>query len=697
MKKWIIPITLVTAFTAATTAYGQQIDRSVRPAAAKAPVININDSEVFKTSNGITVVLSENHKLPRVSFDLVMGGTPIAEGSKAGVNQLMGQLVLSGTTNKTKDELDKEIDYMGATLNADGNSIYMSCLTKHLDNGLALMKDVTMNAAFPQSEFDRIKKQAESSLLSAKSSPDEMASNAEKKANFSGHPYGDVMSEATLASITRDDVLANFKRTFTPQGSYLVIVGDITKAAAQQLAEQYFGQWKGDAAYKADLGFGSKNKGNRVIFVNKPGAVQSTIAVSFTVDMKPGDKNQMPLTVMNQILGGSSFGTRLMQNLRENKAYTYGAYSDFQVTRNGSWISAGGNFRNDVTDSAITQLLYEFNRIGEGYVTPEELTLTKSAMAGSFARSLESPQTIARFALSIIQNGLPADYYKNYLMRLDAIDKDAVLMMAQTYLKSGYNIVVVGNESVLDKIKQFDSDGVIEKMDTYGNPVIDMKKADITADQLIEKYLFAVTKTTTQKAMMKKLKKIKSVEKKTDFMIEQMGMNATMTDIYAAPNKEFMKMEASGMVFTSSYYNGTTGGSSDMQSGKKAMTAEELAAKKKAEGLFPEMNYKTSGMTYELKGIENQNGTDVYVLYSTDGEKEQYDYFATDSYLKVKTLSISTEGGEATEQSIAFSDYKEAGGLLFPHKATLSLGGMALSGEVKSIVINGKVDSTLFQ
>jgi zinc protease len=681
----------IVALATMTGAYGQ-LDRSVRPNPAKAPTINIKDSEVFKTSNGITVVLSENHKLPRVSFDLVMGGTPISEGSKAGVNSIMGQLVLSGTKNRTKDVMDAEVDYIGATLSADGNSLYLSCLTKHMDKGLTLMSDAIMNPVFPESEFERIKKQAESGLLSAKANPDEMAANAEKKANFPGHPYGDVMSESSLAAITRDDVLMNFKQTFTPQGSYLVIVGDINRARAQELAEKYFGTWKGETVYKADLGGGKTNKGNRVIFVNKPGAVQSVISVSFPVDMKPGDQNQIPLSVLNGILGGGGFGTRLMQNLREDKAYTYGAYSEVQVTRNGSWLSASGSFRNEVTDSAITQLLYEFGRISEGYVTDEELSLTKATMAGGFARSLENPQTIARFALNIIQNNLPADYYKNYLKRLEAVDKDVVLMMARQYFKNGYNIIVVGNESVLDKIKQFDADGVIEKLDAFGNPVIDMKQADISADQLIEKYVFAVTQTTSMKAALKKVKKIKSYTREVELRAQQLPGALKMTESYQAPASEATSIEMQGMVFQREYYNGTAGGSTAMGQAPETLSAEELADKKKTAGLLPEMNYKTNGMAYELKGIENQNGTDFYVLYMKNGDKEQFDYFNTKTFLKAKSVVISKDG----EQSISFSDFKDAGGLLFPHAMNLMMGEMGLTGTVTKMEINAKIDPKVF-
>lgn len=687
-------ITLV-ALLAITGVYGQ-LDRSVRPNPAQAPTININDSEVFKTSNGITVVLSENHKLPRVSFDLVMGASPVAEGPKSGVNSIMGQLILSGTSNRTKDVLDAEVDYMGATLNADGNSLYLSCLSKHLDKALGIMQDVVLNTTFPESEFDRIKKQAESGLLSAKASPDEMANNAEKRANFAGHPYGDVMNEASLAAITRADVLANFNQIFTPQGAYLVIVGDITKDQAKALAEKYFGTWKGQSLYKVDLGGGKSTKGNRVIFVNKPGAVQSVISISLPVDVKSGDKNQLPLTVLSEILGGGSFGSRLMQNLREDKAYTYGCRSDLQITRDGSWMSASGSFRNEVTDSAITQILYEFARIQEGYVTDQELALTKASMAGGFARSLESPQTIARFALNIIRNNLSADYYKNYLKRLDAIDKETVLLMAQQYLASGYNIVVVGNESVLDKIKQFDADGVIEKMDAFGNPVVEMKVADITADQLLEKYILAVTQTTSMKAATKKMKKIKSVTKEMELSAQQLPGKLKMSDAFQAPNSDASQLEMQGMVLQRQYFNGTTGGSTNMQEGKKPLSPEALAAKKKSVGLFPEMNYKTSGMTYELKGIENQNGTDFYVLFTTDGDKQQFDYFDIKTFLKSKSVIIQTQEGETSEQAISFSDYKDVNGLLFPHAMNLMMGEMGLTGKIVKIEVNGKVDPKLF-
>lgn len=670
------------------------LDRALRPKAGPAPTINIKDSEVFTTANGITVILSENHKLPKVSINLVMGSDPVLEGSKAGISSLAGELLMSGTTNRSKDQLDKEVDYIGANINAGSESIYLSCLTKHLPKAMDLYADIVFNANFPQSEFERIVKQNESNLMSAKSNPDMIADNVEKRANFKGHPYGEVMTEATLAAITRDDVVNYYKNMFTPVGSYLVIVGDINKDEAIKLVNTYFGSWKGVKNNEAPLGTGNFNQGNRVIFVKKPGAVQSTISVSFPVKMKPGDQNQIPLTVMNNIFGGGGFGTRLMQNLREDKAYTYGCYSSLNITDNGSWFSASGNFRNEVSDSAITQLLYELDRIISDTVTAKELDLTKTSMAGGFARSLENPATIARFALNIIQNKLPKDYYQTYLKRLEAVDKAAIQKMAQMYFTStNCNIVVVGNEEIIDKLKKFDSDGKIEFLDAFGQEIVDVKKADITKEQLVEKYVLAVTQSANMKEVKKKLTKVKSMKQQLELKNPAFPGALDMTTYYAAPNKEAMKMEMQGMVIQKTYFNGTKGGSMNMQTGKKEMTAEEIASKSKSIGLIPEYNYAASGMQYELTGIETVKGKDYYVLKTNDGSGEKYDYYDTKTFMK--TQSIQTEEGQET--TMMFDDFKAVSGILFPHKVALSVGEMILDGTTKTIEMNGKIETGTFE
>lgn len=667
-----------------------QFDRSVLPPTGPAPTINIKNSEIFTTSNGITVILSENHKIPKVTFDLVVGPGPKMENDKAGLSDVAGSLVMSGTSNNSKDVLDGKIDYIGANLGADANSITMSCLTKHMTTGLELMSDVLLNANFPQSEFDRIVKQFESSLLSAKSSPEEMGRNATRKINLPNNPFGEVMTEESLKKITLEDVKKYYKETFVPGQSYLVIVGDINRATAEEMVNKYFSSWSGPSFTKVNYGAIAPAKGNRVIFVKKPGAVQSYVQVTFPVAIKPGDADQIPANVMNGILGASGFGARLLQNLREDKAYTYGCYSRLSINKEASWFAAGGNFRNEVTDSAITQILYEIDRMTTGYVTDEELKLTKASMSSDFSFSLENPSTIARFALNIIRYGLDKTYYQNYLTNLESVTKENVLEMAQKYLNvKNCNIIVVGNEEILDRLKQFDTDGKIELVDAYGNEVKDMLPADISADELLKKYTYAVTQTTNDKDLAKRLKKVKSVKRTTVMTVPGAPAPLKQSEIWVAPAAEASKLEMNGMVVQREYFDGSTGYTTNMQTGKSEMSAEEIAAKKKATGLFAEMNYATSGMNYELLGIEKVGGKDVYVLKVEDGTTEQYDYFDKATFMKVQTVRIGKdEEGNVVESTVTYSDYKAKNDILFPHKLSVSFGGMTLSGELDEILIN---------
>ena len=672
-----------------------QIDRSIQPKAGNAPIININDSEVFTLENGITVILSENHKVPRVSFDLVMGSDPRMENDKAGLADMAGSLILSGTSNRTKDQLDKEIDYIGANLTADKSSMTLSCLTKHMNTGLSLMSDVLFNANFPESEVERIRNQNKDGLISMKSDGSSMANNATVKINFPNHPFGEVMTEESLLSISREEIMAYYAANYTPNGSYLVIVGDISKEEAMNVTKKYFSSWSGKQAFKNDLGFGKKAKGNQVYFVKKPGAVQSVVYITFPIEMKSGDKNQLPLNVLNGILGGGGFGTRLFQNLREDKAYTYGCYSTVTVTENGSWMSAGGNFRNAITDSAIIEILKEFDVITTELVKDEELSLTKSSMSGNFGRSLERPQTIARFALNIKKNNLESDYYKTYLQRLDAVTKEDVLAMAKKYFTAkNCNIIVVGNEEIIGNLTKFDSDGKVDLLDPFGNPLKEGKPADITKEQLYSNYISAVTKTQNQKELAKKMKKLKSYESKTELTNPQVPAPFVMMSYWVSPKIEAEKVEGMGMVLQKSYSDGKKGYTFS-QGNRKEMTDAEVAKKAKTAGVFPELFYKELNLT--LTGIEMVDGKEMYVVKQVDDEGESFIYFNKSTFLKEKMVAIRKQGEETVESSVTFGDYKDVGGFLFPHTTSIGMGPFTLSGKVTSIILNKKPDLSSFK
>ena len=676
-----------------------QVDRSIMPKPATPAQIQLPETEMWRTKNGMIVILSENHKLPKVSFDLTLGYNPGLEGAKAGINELTGSLIMSGTKSRSKDQLDKEIDFIGASLSASATNISLSTLTKHLDKGLALMSDLTMNASFPESEFKRVVDQFKSGLVSLKSEGGAMANNATVKVNFPNHPYGEVTTFTSLAAISLADVQLYYKENFTPQGAFLVIVGDINRTQAEKYIDTYFGSWTGGVPSQPQFTDPQKSDGNQVYFVNKPGAVQSVIHVTFPLSMRMGNPDMLKMSVLNDVFGGSGFGTRLMQNLREDKAFTYGCYSGLNTQNNGGWITVSGNFRNDVTDSAIREIVNELNRLVAEEIKSEELELTKAVKNGSFARSLERPQTIARFAYNIQKYGMPNDYYKTYLKQLNDITTEDLKKISQTYLKpNNFNIIVVGNESVLDKIAAFDSDGNVVKLDEFGDVKMDKKPSDLSLDALLTQIVLNTTGTGNLEAAKKKISKVKTLVQKSSMTTEQIPFPLQNVSIYTNKGIKAEKVEVQGNVAQKQYFNGKEGYQFSMQTGKKSLSAIEIEMESTEMGVVPELLWLTSVKKPELRGIEMENGAYYYVLKFTFGsEAEVYYYYEKNSLQKAKTVRVMNKDGESQTAITTYSDFKEVNGIKFPHKSIDNLGPLTLNITVDTLTINGKVDLKEFE
>ena len=676
-----------------------QVDRSIMPKPATPAQIQLPETEMWRTKNGMIVILSENHKLPKVSFDLTLGYNPGLEGAKAGINELTGSLIMSGTKSRSKDQLDKEIDFIGASLSASATNISLSTLTKHLDKGLALMSDLTMNASFPESEFKRVVDQFKSGLVSLKSEGGAMANNATVKVNFPNHPYGEVTTFTSLAAISLADVQLYYKENFTPQGAFLVIVGDINRTQAEKYIDTYFGSWTGGVPSQPQFTDPQKSDGNQVYFVNKPGAVQSVIHVTFPLSMRMGNPDMLKMSVLNDVFGGSGFGTRLMQNLREDKAFTYGCYSGLNTQNNGGWITVSGNFRNDVTDSAIREIVNELNRLVAEEIKSEELELTKAVKNGSFARSLERPQTIARFAYNIQKYGMPNDYYKTYLKQLNDITTEDLKKISQTYLKpNNFNIIVVGNESVLDKIAAFDSDGNVVKLDEFGDVKMDKKPSDLSLDALLTEIVLKTTGTGNLEAAKKKISKVKTLVQKSSMTTEQIPFPLQNTSYYTNKGIKAEKIEMQGKVAQIQYFDGKQGYQYSMQTGKKALTALEIEMETMDMGVVPELLWLEAKTKPELRGIEMENGAFYYVLKFTFGsEAEVYHYYEKNSFQKAKTVRVINKDGESNTAISEYSDYKAVNGILFPHKTIANLGPLTLNITVDTLTINSKVDLKEFE
>ncbi|MDC3337550.1 insulinase family protein [Flavobacteriales bacterium] len=686
------------------------IDRTKAPEPGPAPKISIGKADKFILENGLTVIVVENHKLPKVSFQLTIDMDPLLEGDKVGYSEMAGNLISAGTTNKPKSTIDEEIDFIGATLSTYSNGIFASSLTKHQDKLLSLVSDMLLNPAFPIEELDKQKNQTLSELKSAKTNPNAIigrVGNALK--NGKNHPYGEIQTKAHVESITIEDCKNFYNTYFRPNIAYLVIVGDITTDGAKDLANKYFGKWEKAEVPQHKYDQPTADWSTRVAFVNKPGAVQSVISITYPIDLKPGSEDELTAKVANAILGGGVFSGRLMQNLREDKAFTYGARSSIRSGRLVGSFNASASVRNEVTDSAVHEFMYELNKMANEKVTEEELALVKNNMNGTFALSLENAQTIARFALNIERYNLPADYYEKYLERLAAITIDDIQKVAKKYVKPENAIIlVVGNkDECANKLAKFAASKKVELFDFQANAITEKPAKKIpqglTGNQVMEDYLMAITNETTMKGVLKKYKKLKSMTTIASAKVDQMGQTFTiqMTSKSKSPDKSFveLKIVEMGMVVEKTVYNKGKGISTNMQTGKKELEGEDLEKGKLQAMLDKNVKLKELGYSLKLIGIEEFNEQDVYKLavFSKQGDIK-YEYFDVNSKLKVfSTASDKSPTGEEVMSSQELKDYKEVNGMLHPHKMIMVSGSQEIEFNVSKIETNVKIDDNEFK
>lgn len=685
-----------------------QIDRTKAPSPQPSPIINIPSPKIHQLENGLKVIVVENHKLPKISFQLQIDNPTIKEGEKAGVSDLFGDMLGTGTESISKNDFNETIDYIGASFRPNSNGFYASSLTKHSTKLLELLKSVLLESEFSDDEFEKLKKLSLTNLSSMQSNADAMAKNVGKVINFGkNHAYGEVITEKSVDLITLEDIKAYYESYFRPNNAYLVIVGDVNEEEGVALANSYFGNWKANTYPLAKQTQKTPvTSGNNVIFVDKPGAVQSVIKITSALDIKPGHPDAIKLSVLNSILGGGSFSARLMSNLREDKAYTYGCYSRVSTDKIMGSFSAGGSFRNDVTDSAITQILYEINRICNEMVSDEELDLTKKSRTGSFARALENPQTIARFALNTVKYNLPENYYADYLKSIEKITKEDLLAVAKKYLHpENLSIIVVGNKNIADKLIQFDKNKKIDWRDGFGRIKETLKKvsSDITIETVITNYLNAVYQSNDAKVIAKKNKKIKFIHKTYTGMMPQRGLTFDLVEYSAFPNSEGMKLSANGQTVQKEYFNGSIG-YMESRGGPKPYTKEEVNEHQVFNFPVVQAHYLNNDKySIKLLGIETIKTIDYYKMEVTNNltESISHEYYDVNTnLLMIKEKSEKTDNGTNFSKLI-YSDYKSYGKkkytLLLPSVKIIENAGMIFNTELKSVVFSKKIPTTIFE
>lgn len=685
---YIVLVVALMAFTAQA-----QIDRSVMPKPGPAPEINLQEAERFELSNGLKVLVVENHKLPRVSIQLRLDNNPILEGNKAGVSSLTGSLLGNGSKSISKDAFNEEVDFLGARLNFGPQSAFASSLSKYFPRILELLADAAINPNFTQEEFEKEKEKLITGLKTQEKDVSAIARRVQNALAYgTNHPYGEFTSESTVNNVTLADVDKFYTDYFVPANAYLVIIGDVDFKETQKLVKKNFSSWIKATPPSLQFTNPTNTQYTQINFIDVPNAVQSEVAVQSLVGLQMKDQDYLSALIANQILGGGGEG-RLFLNLREDKAYTYGSYSRLGNDKHGpSTFRATASVRNAVTDSSVVEILKEMDRIIKEPVSDKELKATKAKYVGNFVMALEKPETIANYALNIETEGLPQDYYKTYLERINAITVQDVQNAAQKYLTtSNARVVVTGKGSeVLENLGKISRNGKtvpVKYFDKYAKPTPkpDYNKAapkGVTAKSVLQKYIDAVGGAD-------KLKAVGSVYIVAEGNMQGMTINYEQKK---TANKQFMQdVKVMGNSMSKQVLNADKG-YMVMQGQRKELESEEINTFISESYPFIEMTLLDSA-NIKFEGIEAVDGKDAYMIKLLDKKTAFYD---VESGLKVKEVSRVEGNGQTMEVPIGYGDYKEVGGIKFPFIYKQSMGPQVLELVVKEIKVNEGVSDVDF-
>jgi zinc protease len=677
-----------------------KVDRSKKPAAGPAPVVSIKDPVIFTLPNGMTVLVVENHKLPKVTASLNIDAGPILEEKKAGLVDLMGQMLGEGTTTLPKDKFDEAVDMIGADVNLYASGGSASALTRYFEKAFNLMADGLKNPAFPQASFDKLKSLTITGLKANEKSAPAIAARVNKALSYGKQTaMGEFTTEETVKGLTLEDVKAAYKNYITPSRSYLTFVGDITPAVAKTLATKAFGNWTGKKLSLPAIPLVKNPTKTEIDFVDIPTAVQGELNIGNLINNPMNNKDYHALLVANQILGGGA-ESKLFMNLREKHGFTYGSYSRVGSGRFQSMFTANAAVRTDKVDSAAAEMFSEILNMRNGKVTQEELDNAKAKYNGSFALGMEDPARTATYAANILINNLPKDYYRTYLQKINGVTLADLKNVANKYFnESNSRIVIVGNgDKILPKLMRLGYP--IKKYDRYADPIVekpnDVKVNEtakttnnISVYEIVESYLKAI-------GGKEEVKKIYSIS--STIGLDMMGRTLEGTDKKMNPNKQFTEIKMGAMTVMKSVFDGAKGFQQHMAQ-KKEMTEQEIKAAQDEKGIIPQLYYISNAAyktDYLGTGKVDEEETYRMKVVMPSGKLSIQEY-SIKTGLLLKEENTSKVGDQDVTETLEYKDYKKVGNILLPSAITRTAGAQEFTTKYSDIKLNEGVTDADFK
>ena len=447
----------------------------------KAPVnktvlkVKLPKAQETKLANGLRVILLEDHKVPTYTMQMVVLSGGLADKPDyRGLASFTATLLREGTTKRSSKDIAEQTDALGATL-ASGSgfanitsTVTASGLVENMDQTMDIFADVVRNPAFPQAEVDKYKARTLAQLQQQRAIPQFLAQERFNRAIYGDHPASLVAPPMeSIKKISSKD-LAEFHSTYyRPNNAILAIVGDVTLKEVLPKIEKAFGDWQKADVPATSIPVAPAQAGSRIFLIDRPGSVQTVLQLG-NLGIERNSADYFSMLLADRILGGGP-AARLFLNLREDKGYTYGAYSNFGGSKfRGTWVSSS-EVRTDVTEGAMKEFMYELKRLREEKVTPEELDNAKRAIVGSFALSLEQPQSLLQNIITQKLYDLPADYWDSYPQKVAAVTAEDIQNIAQKYVDLDHlQIVAVGDASKAREVLA--KYGKVEVYDAEGKP-----------------------------------------------------------------------------------------------------------------------------------------------------------------------------------------------------------------------------------
>jgi zinc protease len=422
--------------------------------------------------NGLKIVVVEDKRLPIVSMRLAFHSGDIQDAKDViGLTGMMTSLLKEGTAARSSKQIAEEIEKIGGSISAysDADFTYVSAtsLSQYSDQILQLMADVTLNPSFPQKEIDLAKQNTIQGLDFQRSQPSFLANEQLDKKIWGEHPYGNTTAtKVTISAITRDKLVAFHKQMFIPNNAVLVVVGNIDKAKITNDVAKLFGNWQKGSPAEANFSAPPTRTEKTLTIVNRDGSSQSNIVMA-NVAINRTNPDFFPMLVLNQIYGGGA-SSRLFMNIREDKGYTYGAYSNLDTKRLAGAFGSSAEVRNEVTGASLKEFFYEMDRIRNTPVPAQELADAKNYLTGIFPIQLETQDGLLAQLVRIQLNDLPADYLQTYRDKINSVTAADVQRVAQKYITPDkIAVVIVGDGAEIlkqskpyfQKIEIFDTEG----------------------------------------------------------------------------------------------------------------------------------------------------------------------------------------------------------------------------------------------